>query len=140
MDDIVRETLRRQPAALDNGVESDLLGVSDAAVEVGERGALVEVGSVHDVPGRTELVGERPNSGGEALRVVEQQHLCRGQASSVARSPSARASAATRSPPSEVASADSCARTSASSRESRMRPGSDRWTTTFRPSSGSGSR
>ena len=42
--------------------------------------------------------------------------------------------------PSERASADSWAWTSASSRESRTLPGSDRWTTTFRPSSGSGSR
>ena len=62
------------------------------------------------------------------------------QSSAATKSARARISADTRSPPSDAASAASCAATSASSRDSRALPASDRWTTTFRPSSGSGRR
>jgi hypothetical protein len=51
------------------------LRVADALVEVGEGLAVVEVGSVNNVSGSSQLVGEREESAGLTLCVVEEQYL-----------------------------------------------------------------
>jgi hypothetical protein len=71
IDDFARQVLRREPAALDDRVEANLLGVADALVELGEELAVVEIRGVNDVAGSAEFIGEREASRRESLRVVE---------------------------------------------------------------------
>ena len=78
VDDLVRQSLGGEPAALDDRVEADLLGVADALVAVDEDPAFVEIRDVDDVTRRAQVVGEGQAPGGESVRVMEEQHLGHG--------------------------------------------------------------
>jgi probable F420-dependent oxidoreductase len=73
-----RQRVGRGPSTLDDRAETDLVGMGDTGVEVGEGPTFVEVGQVHGVPGSLELAGEVANSGREPLCVVEQQYVGHG--------------------------------------------------------------
>ena len=75
IDELVRQAVGGEPTALGDRLEADLLGVADALVEVGEGLAVVEVRGVDDVPGSSQLVGEREESAGLPVCVMEQQYL-----------------------------------------------------------------
>jgi hypothetical protein len=49
--------------------------VRDARVELVEGSPVVEVGRVHEVPGRAQLVGERQEARRLAQRVMEKENL-----------------------------------------------------------------
>jgi hypothetical protein len=75
VDDPVRMVAGRAHAPLEQLAEADLAGVRQTVVEVVEGAAVVQVGRVHDVPGRPELRGEVADSRRQAVPVVVQQHL-----------------------------------------------------------------
>ena len=78
VDELVRQALDGGPAALDDRVEADLLGVPDAVLQRAEGLAVVQVGDGHPVPGRAELVCEPADPVGEALRVMEHDNVSHG--------------------------------------------------------------
>ena len=53
------ERLRFADAPVEDGVESDRLGVCHALLERGERAAVEQVGGMHRVTGSTQPIGER---------------------------------------------------------------------------------
>lgn len=61
--------------ALEHFDETDLLRVRDALLDGVEQSAVEQVGCVHRVSRRPQLVGERQDALGQPLRVVEQQYL-----------------------------------------------------------------
>jgi hypothetical protein len=63
----------------ENLFEADLLRVRHSLLQRCVRPTAVEVGDVHCVTGRPQLVGERANSGGQTLSVVEEQHIGHGR-------------------------------------------------------------
>ena len=78
IDELVRQAGRREPAALLNRPEANLLRVADALVEVGEGLAVVEVGRVNDVAGGSQFVREREEALSLALGMMEEQDLGHG--------------------------------------------------------------
>jgi hypothetical protein len=79
VDDPVRELLGGGAAALDDRVEPDLLGVSDALRDLREAPALEEIGDVDDVPRGAQVVREGVDAVGQSQGVVEQDQLGHGR-------------------------------------------------------------
>ena len=75
VDELVRELLGGEPPTLHDRVETDLLRVADALVEVVERLAVVQVRRVDGVPDGSQVLGEAENALRDALRMVEEQDL-----------------------------------------------------------------
>lgn len=75
VDGVVGEPRGCGHAALDDGVEPDLLGVHRPGLDGAEGGTLVEVRDGDPVPGRLELIRKGTDPGRESLGVVEQDQL-----------------------------------------------------------------
>lgn len=69
------QSIGGRSSSFEDRVESDRFGVRHARGHVREGGALVEVGRVNHVTCGSKFVGEGQESGGLALRVVEQKDL-----------------------------------------------------------------
>ena len=65
-------------AAVEDGVEPDRPGVGNSLLERREGLCIEEVGRVHDVAGRSQLVGEVPDPGGQTHYVMEQHDFGHG--------------------------------------------------------------
>jgi len=83
VDQCGRKPLDRADPPLHHLAEADLPHVRHPVLQGRERAALVQVGRVHGVPGRAQVVGERDDAGREPLCVVEQHDLGHGASSPV---------------------------------------------------------
>ena len=85
VDDLGRQILRSGRAALDDHVETDLLGVGDPVGELRKRLSVVQIRGVYHVAGCPQLVGESEESLGLPLCMMEEEYLGHGRHSNCTR-------------------------------------------------------
>jgi hypothetical protein len=77
VDELAGQLARRARAAVDDlAGKTELLGIGHTFVDRSERAAVIEIGRVHGVAGRSQFARERGETFCLAQRVMEQQYLC----------------------------------------------------------------